>query len=496
MILLRKIFLGAMLPGLILGSLSFLWAQQGQASLLLDLKKARAAYEVASQKLDTDRKLYENKAISEDEYTSSKNSAMSLEVDYQKLILQVISQQSYVIVERAVKYQTPSGERRVKVTLRSTMAGNQEYLDQFQEHFDVFTPEMRSSRIYNIFISLLEPGNNTIIGSPYEVRIPTLDMGGATVADFGLLKDMETVKITLNYSGRADEKNIFLEKDASASVVDINSMQFSQEVDLGGTASFDLTLERFSTSDDVYKLAVVNLPRQVSSDFIDSETGARLSQVKFGQGVNTKKLSLRVYLPERDDKQVQIDHPLEFYALVLNLGQAEKLGDFSGQSFSAGQLDQIQAGKVRMELIPRGVGRIEVRAPSLYHEITVGDSLSMEVTVKNIGTRRLDNIKISTDNPLGWRSTVGPDLIRSLESEQETIVRLVFQPPEDVGVGAQEVKIRTEALADNRPVRTEDKTVRIQVKARAQVLWTSLLLLSLVGLLVGIVVFGVKISRR
>lgn len=475
---------------------SSLAAQQDQASLLLDLKKARAAYQSASQKLESDRKLFENKAISEDEYTRSRNETLSTEVEYQKLILRVISQQSYIIVERAVKYQSPQGERRVRLTLRSTMEGNQDYLDQFQEHFDVFTPEMRSSRIYNIFVSLIGLENNTIIGRPYEVRIPTLDMGGSTVADFGLLKDIETVKVSLAYGGRKDEKNIYLEKDASASVVDINSMQFSQEVDLGGAASFDLTLERFATSDDVYKLAVVNLPRQISCDFLDSETGARLSQVKFGQGVNTKKLSLKAYLPERDDKQVVIDQPVEFYALVLTLDQAEKLGDPSGRTFSPEQLAEYQAGLVRLELIPRGVGRIEVRAPSLYHEITAGDSLSMEITVRNIGSRRLDNIKVSTDNPLGWRSTVSPDLIRALDPEKEEIVRLTFLPPEDVGVGAQEVKVRTEAQAFNRAVQTEDKTVRIQVQARTEIIWTTVLILSLVGLVVGIVVFGVKISRR
>ena len=471
-------------------------AQEDQASLLLDLKKARAAYQVALQKMESDRKLYENKAISEDEFNTSKNEAMGREVDYQKLILRVIGQQSYIIVEHAVKYQNASGERRVRVTLRSTMEGNQDYLNQFQEHFDVFTPEMRSSKIYNIFVSLIGLADNTIIGVPYEEHIPTLDLGGAATADFGLLKDVETVKVTLNYGGRKDEKNIYLEKDASANVVDINSTQFSQEVDLGGAASFDLTLERFSSSDDVYKLALVNLPRQVSYDFLDGETGARLSQVKFVQGVNTKKLSLKAYLPERDDEQVVIDRPLEFYALVLSLGQFEKMGDIAGRTFGPKELEALGAGMVRLELIPRGVGRIEVRAPSLYHEITVGDSVVMEVTVKNIGTRRLDNIKISTDNPLNWRSSVAPDLIRSLDPEKEEIVRLALLPPSDVGVGAQEVKIKTEALADNRRVQTEDKTVRIQVRAKAELLWTSVLVLALVGLLVGIVVFGVKISRR
>lgn len=472
------------------------FAQQDQASLLLDLKKARASYDISRQKLENDRKLFENKAISEEEFNKSKNELLSREVDYQKLILQVIAQQSYIIVEKAVKYQNRAGERRVKITLRSTMEGNQEYLQQFEQHFDLLTPEMRTSKIYNIFISLSSLADKTIIGSPYEIRIPVLEMGKAYTADFGLLRDAESLQIELNYHGKKDQKNIYLEKDSSANVVDINSTQFSQEADLGSQATYDLTLERFSESDDVYTLLVVNLPQQVSSEFIDTETNARLSQIKFTQGVNTKKLALKVYLPDRDDKDVVIDRPLAFHALVLSKSAFAKLGDLPRAGLSQGAIDAIPAGKVRLELLPRGVGRIEVRAQTLYHEITVGDSVAMDITVRNAGTRRLDNIKVSTDNPLNWRSVVKPDLIRSLDPEKEEIIRLTLLPPSDASVGAQEIKIKTEALANNRAVQTEDKTVRIQVQAKTPLLWTAALVLLLIGLVVGIVVFGIKISRR
>lgn len=471
-------------------------AQEDQASLLLDLKKARASYEIAQQKVENDKKLFENKAISEDEYNKSKNEFLSKEVDYQKLILKVMAQQSYIIVEKAIKYRTQTGEKRVKVTIRSTMEGNQEYLNQFQEHFDIFTPEMRSSKIYNIFVSLINIENKTIIGTPYEIRLPVLELGKTVDADFGLLKDVENLQVSLNYSGKKDEKNIYLEKDASANIVDIISSKFSQETDLGSQATFDLTLERFSDTDDVYRLTVLNLPRQISYDFTDSETNARLSQIKFMQGINIKKLALKTYLPDRYDEQIVIDKPLVFHALVLTRDQYEQLGNISDKNFNEKELDDIQGGKVKLELIPRGVGRIEVRALSLYHEITVGDSVKMDITIRNDGTRRLDNIKISTDNPLRWRSFIQHDLIRSLEPEKEEIIYLTIVPPPDVGVGAQEVKIKTEAMADNRLVETEDKTVRIQVKAKTQILWTAVLILLLIGLVLGIVIFGIKISRR
>ena len=319
------------------------------------------------------------------------------------------------------------GPRQIRpITLRSTMEGNQEYLNQFQEHFDIFTPEMRSSKIYNIFVSLVNLEDKTIIGTPYEIRIPVLEIGKTGDADFGLLRDVESLQIALNYSGKKDEKNIYLEKDASANIVAINSTKFSQETDLGSQATFDLTLERFSDTDDVYKLIVFNLPRQISYDFIDSETNARLSQIKFTQGVNIKKLALKAYLPDRYDEQIVIDKPLEFYALVLSREQYEQLGNVSDKNFSLEELDLIQGGKVKLELIPRGVGRIEVRALSLYHEITVGVNMEMDITIRNVGSRRLDNIKISTDDPLHWRSIIEPDLIKSLEPEKEEIIRLAI----------------------------------------------------------------------
>ena len=160
------------------------------------------------------------------------------------------------------------------------------------------------------------------------------------------------------------------------------------------------------------------------------------------------------------------------------------------------EIDQIQAGKIRLELIPKGVGRITVRALSLYHEIKTGDSLSMKITVMNDGTRVLDNIKITTENPLNWKTVIEPDVIATLAPGKENEVLLSILPPDDVNVGAQEVKIKTQATANNRTVETEDKTVRIQVEARTPIFGTIMLILLLVGILIGIVVFGIRLSKR
>lgn len=458
-------------------SVSFVHAQgDSEAALLLDLKKTRADYEVAKQKFDNDTKLFNAKAISANDFDRSKNELLSREVDYQKLILKLISQQSYITVERAVKYQDKRGNRKVKITLKSALEGNEEYLSQFKDHFDVFTPEMRSGKIYNIYVSLIDNESKTIIGTPYEYRVPSIELGNMASADFELLKDAESLTVALNYNNRKDEKNIYLKKDASMNVLDITSMQFSQETDLNSKASYDITLERFSTSDDVYRLEIKNLPRQITYDFTDG--GSKVTQIRFAQGVNVKKLSLQVYLPDRDDEEVVIDQPIKFQVEAITASNGEK------------------AGSEQLEIIPRGRGKIEVRANNLYHETTPGQKTEMDVTVRNGGSRRLDNIRITTEKPLGWETVVEPSIIRSLDPEKEEIVKVTIIPPKDGGVGAQEVKIKTEAMADNRKVDTEDKTVRIQVNAKTSIWGTLLLILLLVGFIGGVVWFGMKLSKR
>jgi uncharacterized membrane protein len=214
--------------------------------------------------------------------------------------------------------------------------------------------------------------------------------------------------------------------------------------------------------------------------------------------VTSMQLSLKLYLPKNADERVVIDKPIEFFCLALDDEQAAKLNELlSGSSnLATKDIGSLRAGNVKLEIIPRGVGKVEVQALSLYHEIRVGQSVKMEVRVKNTGTRRLNNIRISIDLPLNWRSEIQPDLIASLDQGKEEIVAIEFIPPEGVAIGDYEPKIKTECIADNRQVESEDKIVRIHVSGKTNVIGITLLVLFLVGLLVGIVVFGIKLTRR
>jgi uncharacterized membrane protein len=276
----------------------------------------------------------------------------------------------------------------------------------------------------------------------------------------------------------------------------ITSDQFSQEADLGSRANYGITLELFSRMENAYKLDVLNLPQQITFDFFESSSNARLSQVQFSQDINTRKLSLAIYLPDRyDSTTFIIDKPISFYAVALPQMVMENPLQ-RNKTYSQADLNKMNISYIKLELIPRGVGRIQVRATNFYQEIKPDEKVQMSLTIYNDGTRRLDNIKVQTDVPLNWISSVIPDLIPSLMPGKEEIVAVKITPPADINVGDYEATIKTESFASNRKVESEDKKIRIHIASSSNIFGTAILIILLIGMLLGIVIFGVRLSRR
>lgn len=300
--------------------------------------------------------------------------------------------------------------------------------------------------------------------------------------------------VASSYKGQNQEIDIQLQQAETENVVTITSTQISQEADLGSQATYDLRLERSSVDVRRFQLKVVNLPHQISYSFIDPQTQARLSQLNFPAGLTEQRLGLRLFLPERADERVRIDEPLAFWALVMDEAQAQRFQQ--ERVYSSGEIEQSRAGRVRLVIIPRGVGRIEVSAVSLFSEIQTGETVDTTITLRNTGTRRLDNIKLTTEYPLNWRVELQPDIVPALEINRETSVKLKIIPPSDVPVGDYEVRLKTESQAYGRRVPSEDKIYRVSVKAQTNIWGTAGLIGGLLLLVIGIVVFGIKLTRR
>ncbi len=465
---------------------------------ILELKKLELTLRNARGRFERAKKLYDNGLSTATDLSQAETEYRQSEVNFQQAFLQLFADVPRLSFVSAVKSQAPNGRKYVRLTLRNTSGAVMDYKAFGIDLGQVPVPDqMKLRELTNISVSLRDyvatgAAAGPIISSPYERIIAVLPVGGQQTLDFELLKDVDAVTVAMTYAGKEDRREVFLEKDASANIVSVTSAGFSQEADLGGQATYDLSLEQFTRAANSFRLSVLNLPRQVNYEFIDPTTQARLFQVRFPEGVTSLKLQLRLSLPDKTDERLALDRPLGFWVTVA--GSTPQAGE--ERNYSEAEIAALKCGKVRLELIPRGVGRLEVSAPSLYQEIKPGETVVLALTVKNSGTRRIHNVRLSTENPINWRAQASPDVISVLEPNAEEIVKLNIVPAGDVGVGDFEVRIKTDAIDNNRKVQTEDKINRIHVSSPASLRSTIWLLGFLVLLVAGIVVFGVKITRR
>ncbi len=487
------------------------FAQQGPISddqrRFLEVRRRQIDLSSSRVALQRMQELFKQGLVPRTDLDHAQTAVETAQLNYQEAVLSLLSLQPRLTVRQAMKYQSRDGRKFVRLTVENltpTFDDSQFKLLSNFEGADPIPESLRARDVLDIFISLRASGESaagsesiargTTIALPYEVHIPELKYGASQTMEFQLLRDVNSIVVGSSYKGQNQETVVQLQQAETENVVTITSMQASQEADLGSQATFDLKLERSSVDVRQFQLKVVNLPRQISYSFIDPGSQARLSQVNFPAGVTQQSLGLRLFLPERADEQVQMDRPLEFWALAMDGTQTVRFQE--ERTYPAMEIEQSRAGRIRLVMMPRGVGRIEVSAVSLFSEIQTGELVETDITIRNPGTRRLDNIKITAEPPLNWHVEVMPDIVAALEINRESNVKLRIVPPQDVPVGDYEVRLKTESYAYNRRVPSEDKIYRISVKARTNIWGTAALVGGLLVIVVGIVVFGIRLTRR
>ena len=362
------------------------------------------------------------------------------------------------------------------------------------------TPEeiAATNEIRSIYVSLLDVTDDTNIVKPYEEKIPVLGYNETVDLTFQLQKDVESLKVSMKYPELAepDARLIYLQKESALDVVNVSSLRFSQEGNLGSSVTYDLTLDRLAETENTFQLRVINLLNRLSFEFQDPETKSRQSQVKFTQEQSKRNLSLIVYLPEELDASY-LDSTLEFHVAVLDETEADELGGVNNRlDLSADRIAGIQGGVEQFELIPKGVPEIEVFVPNAFQTIKIGEEVKMTATLKNIGTRDLVDIRMLVDVNTDWKYTVIPEVVGSLERNEETDIQLTLRPPADIGVGEYQAKLNAEVTVDNRKFEARDRSITVQVESQTQMSVTTLLFGALILLMVGIVIVTIRISRR
>ena len=367
------------------------------------------------------------------------------------------------------------------------------------------TPEeiAAANEIRSIFVSLkdIESTNgaqSTNIAQPYERKIPLLGYNDEVDLTFQLQKDVDSIMIALKYPDllETDNRLVYLQKESEEDVVNVSSLQFSQEGNLGNRVTYDLTLDRLAETENTFQLRIINLLENLTFQFQDTESQSRVSQVKFTQAQSKRDLSLIIHVTEELDASY-LDRTLEFYVAVIDADEAQQLGGANNRlELSPEQISQIKGGVERFELIPKGVPEIELFIPSSYHTIKIGEQIDMTLKLRNTGTRDLVDIRMAVDVYTDWRYVVEPEVVPELRRTEETDVHLTLIPSPDVGVGEYEAKVNAELTVDNRFVEAREKTVRVHIQSQARLSVTTILFGVLVLLVIGIAIVTVRLSRR
>ena len=355
-----------------------------------------------------------------------------------------------------------------------------------------------ANEIRSIYVSLLDVTDDTNIVKPYEAKIDVLGYNETVALTFQLQKDVESLKVSLHYPelSAPELRLIYLQKESALDVVNVSSLRFSQEGNLGSSVQYDLTLDRLAETENTFQLRVINLLNRLSFEFQDAETKSRQSQVKFTQEQSKRNLQLIVYLPEELDA-AYLDSTLEFYVAVLDEAEANTLGGVNNRlELPAARLAGIQGGIERFELIPKGVPEIELFVPNAFQTINVGEPVNMTATLKNIGTRDVVDIRMVVEVNTEWHYTVLPAVIRALKRNEETEIQVTLNPPSDISVGEYEAKLNAEVTVDNRKVEARARSITVKVESQTQVSITTLLFVALILLVIGIAIVTIRISRR
>ena len=97
---------------------------------------------------------------------------------------------------------------------------------------------------------------------------------------------------------------------------------------------------------------------------------------------------------------------------------------------------------------------------------------------------------------MNWTKEITPSNINSLEIGEEARVNLKFKPPEDISVGKYEVRIQTSGLSNGILINGSDKIATVEIRPETNIWGTILIVLFILGVVGGVIVYGVRLSKR
>ncbi len=272
--------------------------------------------------------------------------------------------------------------------------------------------------------------------------------------------DKDDVEVRI---GRTTDLGIVpLEKENFFAEIRVKSP--SRMAAIGTNPQYEMTLKNAGRNDDTYTLSVLGLPEQWYARFKESSDA-------------TEEVS-EIYVPSGEEKSLYLDFIPPYSVGVGEYNFTAVIGS------SARQYEE------NLTLRLRGSYDMRTYTKSYRHDIDRGDTLTFDMTVSNAGVGgALTNIGINMSAPQGWRVTVDPASVASLEPGERATVQVTVVPPADIVAGEYKVV----ALVKSDQDEVEDE-YRIVVKEQSYVAVLGLLVMA--GVVAGLWYMFRKYGRR
>lgn len=308
-----------------------------------------------------------------------------------------------------------------------------------------------------------------------DVRVEGMLTTAEGKVSIGAPMDTYTVKVTKPGYRAWDKEDVEVRigRTTDLGIVTLDKENFfaelrvkspSRVVSIGTNPQYEMALKNAGRNSDTYALAIQDLPEQWYARFKESKE-------------STEEVT-EIYIPAGEEKTLYLD-VIPPYSV-----------DVGEYNFTALIGSSTQQYEENLTLKLRGSYNMRTYTKSYRHDINRGDTLTFDMTISNTGVGgALTNIGINMTAPEGWRATVDPASVASLEPGQRATVQVTVVPPADIVAG--EYKIVAQVKSDQ--AEGEDE-FRVVVKEQSYVALLGLLVMA--GVAAGLWYMFRKYGRR
>lgn len=482
---------------------------------LLDLREKFLQLKLARSKLNQMEPLAQQGIISRSDFDQHKSNADVAEIRFQRAALDMMNGEPRITIERAVKLKDAQGQQFLDLTLRNAtqvLDDSQRALISGLDKDGDFPRELWQRRLLDVFISVREApsvqegfgqngggymttGSQVAIALPYTSRIASWPFNESRTLRFKLLVNAERFNVHINHRSSEKVVGIYAEQQFSGADVELGASRVSQEANLGTAVDYPIDIRRGSHDSQTLDVQAYNLPPGVRYSFVERDGKSRVSQIRLNTGEAGKQLLLRLEIPERAGAGLQLDESHPFLVVVSDAARSGPLpppgatvtaADFKGQSVALTEL----------KLTARGVGKPVLNAASLVQEFKAGEEGKLEFTIKNEGTRAIENLRFDSERPAGFDVRFEPAQIEQIPVGEERKVSVGVQASSEVAAGDFELRVKTEGYSAAQALGIEDKAFRLVIKPSANMLPMMVVAILLLGATSAVVYVGQKVRLR